>query len=190
MQLEEAIKEVKTINKILDMNNYKTKTLLKYQINHYNYIVEDIKGVIYINIALQELKKNNYKYDEVNKIINSYNGKRRRIKKRISKMNKNNIWFGTYTIEDKYMNKNHTRKLKEILKGKNFIINSDYGDKNKRLHYHAIIESEEEPTTWSYGFCKFIKVKNNNKEALSKYLTKLTNHTIKKTTDKIIYSRI
>ena len=190
MTIEDAIKEVKTINKFLDLNNYRTKKLLSYQIEHYNFINDEVKGKLYINIALKELEQNKYKYKKINQIINSYNGKRRRIKKRISKMNKDKIWFATYTIEDKYLNKNHTRKLKELLKGKQYIINSDYGNKNNRLHYHAIIESEEEPTTWNYGFCKFIKVKNNNKEALAKYLTKLANHTIKKTTDKIIYSRL
>ena len=189
MELTQAIKEVKTINRFLDQHNYSCKKSLIYQIKHYNYVNDEIIGKMYINIALKELERNNYKYDEINRKIKSYYGKRKRIKERIKRMNKNNIWFGTYTINDDSINKNHSRKIKELLKGLNYIVNVDYGAKNGRKHYHAIIESKEEPMTWQYGFCKFIKIQNIDKQAISKYLTKITNHTIKDTAEKIIYSR-
>lgn len=190
MEYIEAIKLTKKINKYLSCFSYRTKKKLYEEIEYKNKIETKIKYVKYINIGINELIKNNYKFNEIRKKINNYQGKQKRIRNRIKKMDTNNIWFATYTIKDKYMKKNHSRKLKEINQGKNYIINSDYGDKTNRLHYHGIIESKEEPIKWEYGFCKFIKIKNNNIEALAKYIDKLTNHTIKETTKKIIYSRV
>ena len=192
MDYLQAIKTTKAIQKYLNLNYKNTdyKRYIKYQIEHYNYINDNISFKKLINIGLKELENNNYKYLELEKKVNSYNGKKRRIEKRIKQMDPNKIWFATYTINDNNMNKDHVRKLKELLKENKYIINSDYGDKNNRLHYHAIIESEEEPKNWEYGFCKFLKIENYNTQALSKYLNKLTNHSIKETTKKIIYSRM
>lgn len=189
MEFIEAIKLTKQILCYINLNNFNIQKIANYEIKHYNYINVNIKRKNIINIGLKELEKNNYKYLDLKKIIKSYYDKRTRIKKRINKMNKENIWFITYTINDNNMNKNHTRKLKEILKNKNYIINEDYGKQTKRLHYHAIVESIEEPKKWEYGFTKIEKIKNYNTEAITKYITKLTNHTIKNTATKIIYSR-
>ena len=189
MEYIEAIKLTKKINKYLSCFTYRTKKKLYEQIEYKNKIETNIKYKKYINIGISELIKNNYKFNELRKKINNYQGKQKRIRTRIKNMDPNKLWFGTYTINNENINKNHSRRLKEINNGLNYIINSDYGDNTNRLHFHGIIESEEEPKKWEYGFCKFIKIKNNNIEALAKYIDKLTNHTIKETTKKIIYSR-
>ena len=185
----EAIKLAKTITRYIPTFPYNKYKEIKYEIKQYNYINVDIKYKQIINIGLKELKIYGYKYLDLLKKIHSYNDKQTRIKKRIEKMNPNNIWFATYTINNKNMCKDHVRKLKEINKENNYIINADYGDKTNRKHYHGIIESEKIPATWEYGFCKFIKVENVNERALAKYINKMTNHTIKITAEKIIYSR-
>lgn len=116
----------------------------------------------------------------------------KRIKTRIEKMDNNNLWFCTWTISDKYLKRDHKRKLKSMYSKFNYIINLDFGKKNGRKHYHGIIESINMPIAWSYGFCKFIKVDNSDSDKLSKYLNKITNHALKDTTlsdERIIYSR-
>ena len=152
------------------------------------------KNKIIFDNGIKLLKEENLNYIELHKMIKSNNEKSTRIKKRIYKMIKNQCWFCTYTIEDKYMNKDHARKLKEINKGKNYIINVDYGKTTNRKHYHGIIESEEEPKKWEYGYCKMIPInliEEKEIKNITKYINKLTAHTLKDSTkrEKIIYSR-
>ena len=75
-----------------------------------------------------------------------------------------------------------------------YIANKDFGKKNGREHYHAIVEKEHiDYTKWSYGALNGLKIRNHDEDVkrISKYVAKLTNHAIKKTTKRsvIIYSR-
>lgn len=74
-----------------------------------------------------------------------------------------------------------------------YIANVDYGKKKEREHYHGLINKSIDPTFWikNYGACKFLRVYKNDYAALSKYITKFTNHTLKETTKFIrpIYCR-
>ncbi len=75
-----------------------------------------------------------------------------------------------------------------------YVANIDYGLKNEREHYHAIITSDTRPPkSWSYGFIDIKKVATSETDTkrVSKYISKLTNHAIKHTTKskRIIYSR-
>lgn len=75
-----------------------------------------------------------------------------------------------------------------------YVANIDYGLKNEREHYHAVITSDKRPPkSWSYGFVDILKVKTTETDTkrVSKYISKLTNHAIKNTTKskRIIYSR-
>ena len=75
-----------------------------------------------------------------------------------------------------------------------YVANIDYGSKNEREHYHAIITSDTRPPkSWSYGFIDIKKVATSETDTkrVSKYISKLTNHAIKHTTKskRIIYSR-
>lgn len=78
-----------------------------------------------------------------------------------------------------------------------YIANIDYGKKNQREHYHAIVKCDNvDGSYWSnnYGNIDFERI--NYSETCSvkvaKYINKLTNHAIKETTKqtRIIYSRL
>ena len=75
-----------------------------------------------------------------------------------------------------------------------YVANIDYGSKNEREHYHAVITSDTRPPkSWNYGFIDIKKVATSETDTkrVSKYISKLTNHAIKHTTKskRIIYSR-
>ena len=75
-----------------------------------------------------------------------------------------------------------------------YVANIDYGEKNGREHYHAVITSDTRPPkSWNYGFIDILKVNTTETDTkrISKYISKLTNHAIKNTTKskRIIYSR-
>ena len=75
-----------------------------------------------------------------------------------------------------------------------YVANIDYGEKNGREHYHAVITSDTRPPkSWNYGFIDILKVNTTETDTkrISKYISKLTNHAIKHTTKgkRIIYSR-
>ena len=109
-------------------------------------------------------------------------------------------WFITITFNPETLSKTNektrrvyvSRWLKSLTPF--YVANIDYGLKNEREHYHAVITSEQRPPkSWSYGFVDILKVKTTETDTkrVSKYISKLTNHAIKNTTKskRIIYSR-
>ena len=76
-----------------------------------------------------------------------------------------------------------------------YIANIDYGSKNQREHYHAVIKTDNiNLQAWhQYGAIKVehIRVNENSIKRLPKYINKLTNHAVKETCRRchIIYSR-
>jgi hypothetical protein len=75
-----------------------------------------------------------------------------------------------------------------------YLANIDYGSKNGREHYHAIVKGRIDYKPWrKYGSinAKVIRASDKDTQKISKYITKLTNHAIKNTTKqpKLIYSR-
>ena len=85
-----------------------------------------------------------------------------------------------------------TRFLKRC--GGRYVANKDFGRKNGREHYHAVVKADKiDFTEWhKYGaiHCEVVHRPNSNAK-LSRYISKLTNHATKKTTKRsvIIYSR-
>lgn len=125
-----------------------------------------------------------------------------RLKKRIAEYLKNeNTYFITFTISPKcYHLKYNTilLKIKKALAGAcalGWVLNSDYGDGNDRLHFHAVatfigqLDYNIIIDIYQYGSVNFEKVYNNNEKALREYLLKTFNHTVKQTIGKIYYSR-
>lgn len=124
-----------------------------------------------------------------------------RLKERIREaVESGSAWFITITFNnDTLVNTNEkTRRVyvSRWLKSLSpfYVANIDYGAKNSREHYHAIITSDKRPPkSWSYGFVDILKVATteNDTKRISKYISKLTNHAIKHTTKskRIIYSR-
>lgn len=132
-----------------------------------------------------------------------------RLKDRIEHMlNKDNCIFLTLTFRDDVLNSTsvETRKkyIQRFLKENcvDYIANIDYGRKNEREHYHAVVianDNKIDGSLYSYGAINFERVHafeneetyENSSKRLSKYVNKLTNHAIKDTVkqNRIIYSR-
>ena len=122
--------------------------------------------------------------------LNSYYSKVSRIKKRIK--NYKSPFFITFTINDSNYGldlKTYIRKLKDCLSfADNYVANLDYGSKNGRLHFHAIVDapiSTKAIFDWPYGFVDFKCCYS----LMHKYLYKICNHALKKTASTLIYSR-
>lgn len=73
-----------------------------------------------------------------------------------------------------------------------YVSNIDYGDKTHREHYHAVLRVGNY-SNWKYGFMskKVIRSESKDLEKISKYVSKLTNHAMKKSgkLKRIIYSK-
>ena len=124
-----------------------------------------------------------------------------RLKERIREaVASGSAWFITITFSPETLAKTNektrrvyvSRWLKSLTPF--YVANIDYGLKNEREHYHAVITSDKRPPkSWSYGFVDILKVKTTETDTkrISKYISKLTNHAIKNTTKskRIIYSR-
>ena len=75
-----------------------------------------------------------------------------------------------------------------------YIANKDFGSKNGREHYHAVIQSQNiDYSLYEYGAINGEKIRNSKNDdiKLAKYISKLTNHAIKETCNgsRIIYSK-
>lgn len=76
-----------------------------------------------------------------------------------------------------------------------YVANKDFGGRNGREHYHAVVlvKGQLNYTNWSYGALNGQKIRLNgtSNTKLAKYVSKLTNHAIKKTCKRnvLIYSR-
>lgn len=130
----------------------------------------------------------------------SYQRRDSRLKKRLEDMLQNeHTYFITFTIAPKYYDleyNTYLRKIKEALGGASaWVVNSDYGKTNERLHFHCIatFNSQLDYTTlnaiYKYGTIDFMPIYNRNEKALREYLNKTFNHTVKQTAGKIHFSR-
>lgn len=147
----------------------------------------------YKNVFLECLKINKASYERTN-----------RLKKRISDMLLNgDCLFITLTFNDETLStttpKNRRVFVSRYLKQFNckYVANIDFGSKNHREHYHAVINASTiDFKSWrKYGNINVERVRNKDIEKdmtkLSKYICKLSNHAIKETTKRssLIYSR-
>lgn len=75
-----------------------------------------------------------------------------------------------------------------------YLANIDFGSKNGREHYHAVVsvKNKLDYSKWKFGALNGLKIRVNSKPiAIAKYINKLSNHATKSTTknSKLIYSR-
>lgn len=130
----------------------------------------------------------------------SYYRRDSRLKKRLENMLQNeHTYLITFTIAPKnYGLKYNTylRKIKEALGNASaWVVNSDYGTINDRLHFHGVatFESQLDYNTlnniYKYGSINYKLIYNKNEKALREYLIKTFNHAVKQTAGKIHYSR-
>jgi len=136
----------------------------------------------------------------INNLSQSYYRRDSRLKKRLIQMlEQEHTYFITFTIAPKnYGLKYNTylRKIKEALGGASaWVVNSDYGNINERLHFHCVasFNSQLDYNTlnniYQYGTIDFKPIYNTNEKALREYLIKTFNHAVKQTAGKIHYSR-
>lgn len=152
-----------------------------------------------------ELYYKNYFVDddircELHKIICNEYQKTRRIDKRVKTMLEYPCLFLTLTFDDKHLlgTKEDTRRqrVRRWLDNNSvcYVANIDYGDKNGREHYHAVVIPYDniDLKSFGYGYVQMQHVYNKNDKAISKYMNKLTHHAIKQSNKsrKVIYSRL
>ena len=152
-------------------------------------------------------------YRECLRLIDSYKKRSGRLWKYISGMMNSGkcCVFLTFTFSDLALSEStfadRRRWVRRFLKDQceYYIANIDFGDKLKnehseeREHYHAVAIGRVNMNAWTHGFMFAETVKKSGdivkdvetSKKLSKYVSKLTNHAIKKSTGnfRLIYSR-
>lgn len=134
--------------------------------------------------------------------MNSYKVRMRRLNRKVEFLITNHEpYFITFTIApDQYDKKLETyvRKIKQILKDTSqyYIFNIDYGSKNERLHFHALAHFKNKldytyfNSLWKYGLIYSEYIKRPDVGSLRRYISKITNHTVKGTASKIYFGKI
>lgn len=148
-------------------------------------------------------EENPEEWKEAVRVNNASYHRVKRLKERISKMiQSGSCIFLTLTFKNEVLETTteETRKryVARALKtmSKSYIANIDYGKKNEREHYHAIVLAEKvSQDLWAYGNLDWERVRVQQKDSnvkIAKYITKLTNHAIKETVkqNRVIYSRL
>lgn len=114
-------------------------------------------------------------------------------------MKKKNLYFLTFTFDDKYINKcDRTKKdliknlLNEIDACSFYILNVDYGSKTERQHYHCIYGTNKnldlkfllDKYYPCFSYTEKIRLDSSSINKVSKYVNKLSNHAVKDSTKK------
>jgi hypothetical protein len=132
---------------------------------------------------------------------NEYKRVRRLKQKMLSSVLSNKALFLTLTFSDDTIARTtiptRRRYVSRYLKSQSafYIANIDFGARNGREHYHAVIVGQSiDYNAWhSLGAIKGLKIAptRNDTTRVSKYVAKLSNHAIKETTRsvRLIYSR-
>ena len=158
---------------------------------------------LYIECMFNGIKPQ--EFDEAIKIKNADYKRKERLQKRISTIiaEKESL-FLTLTFNDDTLSKTTPEERRTLvsryLKEHNakYVANVDYGAKNHREHYHAIIGTSKvnykrwlKNGTVNFEHIRLKKDLENDTIKLSKYISKLTNHAIKETTKRcaLLYSR-
>lgn len=153
-----------------------------------------------VKLDLELRAKNPIEWEEARKINYAYYSRVKRLKCKIAKMlESGNCIFLTFTFTDKVLSstKADTRrqKVRRFLSSYNcdYVANIDFGKKNSREHYHALIQCDKvDYNGFNYGALNGERVRSTNDFVkLAKYISKLTNHAIKDTCkgSRIIYNR-
>ena len=139
-------------------------------------------------------------WKEAQKINHAYICRVKRLKKKIATMlESGNCIFLTFTFTDLVLEKTNAdtrrQKVRRFLSAYNceYVANIDFGKKNGREHYHALIQCDKvDYSAFDYGAVNGERVRSTNDFVkLAKYISKLTNHAIKDTAkgSRIIYNR-
>lgn len=153
-----------------------------------------VKGISYEEsyIYKHDLLSNYIDSNFYKKIINfnrNMSSKKRRCRAKLEEMckNFNYVYFMTYQLYDDVLAlKDETQKklVSKWLKGKSnmYVLNVDYGDLKGRKHFHAVFGTNDKipyKSLESNITLKLIPNKLDDKERISKYITKLSAHAVK-----------
>ena len=177
-------------NKLFDdLGIYNANTLEDYNLQAYYNSLADMFG---FSSIVESFRINNARYHRIS-----------RLRKRISNIiycNKTS-YFLTMTFTNDSLNNTDSftrrRYVQRYLKSisNNYVANIDFGERNHREHYHAVVQCEYiDSKLWQHGSLNFEVinfVSTSSDDLLAKYITKLTFHAIKETTKRnhLIYSR-
>lgn len=155
--------------------------------------------------ALESYMKehNGKEWQEASRISRADFSRKNRLKKRIASMIQKPCCFLTFTFDDEHLNNTcadtRRQRVRRFLNRYNvpYVANIDFGGKNGREHYHAVVQVERVSSSdvksyYGYGQVSFKQIRYTKEpDALAKYISKLTNHAIKETTKRstLIYSR-
>lgn len=186
-----------------------SELLNDYEIDYEKLLHNELDNLIYTTgysyFFAQEIEEANCDdpmWQEAKKINNASYKRTLRLKERIQKMLlMGQCQFLTLTFSNGTLQTTteETRKkyIRRYLKENSihYVANIDFGGKNGREHYHAIVLTEKvNYTDWHiHGAIKAEKIKTSEDfTALAKYVNKLANHAIKETTRRnhLIYSRL
>jgi hypothetical protein len=144
-----------------------------------------------------------------------------RLRKRIERIltNSDTVIFLTLTFSDETLAKTSANTRRGYVSrylssfGFDYVANIDFGAKNGREHYHAVVGGKVDLELWErkcgIAFAEFVQAKNiakkvpkrylglppeeiekrmktDNEKRLAKYVAKLTNHAIKETTKRSV----
>lgn len=148
------------------------------------------------------MRYNTDDWKEAHRINDARYKRVQRLRSRISSMIDKPCVFVTLTFTDDILDSTSCDSRRKYVRrylasqGEQFIANLDYGGKNGREHYHAIIQADKiDCKPWSKKCgnvdVKKVRTQGESETRIAKYMAKLTNHAIKETASskRIIYSR-
>lgn len=154
-------------------------------------------------LDIEEYYKQNYpaEWKEASRINHASICRVSRLQKRLHRLLlSGTCLFLTLTFDDKHLNRTTKETRRQLVRrylasiSTKYVANIDYGAKNGREHYHAVVLAEHiDPKSYKLGAINFKKIvfTDNDTKRIAKYIAKLTNHAIKETTKQnyLIYSR-
>lgn len=161
-----------------------------YYIRRGEYPLEFYKNALQLYVYLLE----NYTLPVhiANRILNNVQSKRVRLKKFIKKMlDSGECLFLTCTFTDNLLKRTsyvtRRRYIQRFLKSynTNAVANIDFGEKKHREHYHAILQNDFiNANDYKYGNLDIARINYTGVACtkLTRYITKLTYHALKKST--------
>ena len=149
-------------------------------------------------IRIENVYQKYTNYDYLLREANNYRQRLKRIRKKTKQMLNNNCLFLTFTLSELIPENDFIIEIKKYFKNaclKGYF-NLDYGAKNSRLHAHALVvadyidNSSKSDYRWNLGALNVKKVYNGSNDYIkvAKYISKLSNHSVKTSTvGKVIY---
>lgn len=184
-----------------EYNNLRKQDYLHFKaMQEFKITADDYNKLLGITFANIDYLRETYSNEFVEESKKLRNAKVKRIvllKHRIEKLLEKPCIFATFTFTDKTLlntsQDTRRRYVRRFLTNYgNYVANVDYGAKNGREHYHAIIQTDKvKIKDWNFGDLDVKKIKVENAGKLAHYVAKLKNHAIKETAKNsyLIYNR-